>query len=268
MRIRAAASASLLALALVAGCSDDDDPAVDASDASSDDVEAESTDDEATVDDDERDDLADSDADAQAAIDAAQLEAEDLGEGWTLTGTTPPSDSDDDEPNPLDDCMESDLDDQFDEATIAETDERSFSREGDGVVPTEVTASNVALSDESLFDEMHDLLRSDDFGTCMGTAFEDLLAESAAGAEVTLGDIEVTEDVVDPDAADDVSSTSIDIPVTVSSQGFTLEAEVTMAFLNVGELGGSILVFGAADDLRAESIAEWGNLVVERLAGA
>ena len=28
----------------------------------------------------------------------------------------------------------------------------------DGVVPTEVTASNVALSDESLFDEMHDLL--------------------------------------------------------------------------------------------------------------
>lgn len=272
MRIRAAAAASLFALALLAGCGDNDEPAVDASDSdASEDVEAEATDDEATVDEDELQDQQPSstDADAQAAIEAAQLDAQDLGEGFTLTSTKPAGENDeDDEANPIDDCMVTDLDDRFDEATIAETEERTFTREGTTTVPTEVSSSNIALSDASLFDDMHELLRSDDFGTCMGTAFEELLAEDAGGAEITLGEMEVREDVIDPDAADDLSSTSIDIPVSVSAEGFTLDVQVTMAFLNTGELGSSILVFGEADALRDQELAEWGRLVAERLADA
>jgi hypothetical protein len=271
MRIRAAAAASLLALALLSACSDDDDPAVDASaSGSASDVEAEATDDEATVDQEElEDEPAASDADAQAAIDAAQLDAEDLGEGFALTSTKPAGEDDeDDEPNPIDDCMTTDLDDRFEDATVAETEERTFTRQDGGAIPTEVSASNVALSDGDLFDEMHELLRSDEFGACMGTAFEELVAESAGGAEITLGELDVREDVVDPDAADDLTSTGIDIPVSVSSDGFTLDVEVTMAFLNTGELGSSILVFGATDERRDQELAEWGRLVAERLADA
>lgn len=264
MRLRRA----VLALALLAACSDDDDAVTASGTGSSSQVEAESTDDEATVDDEEL-----ADADVQALIDEAQLDADDLGEGYELTATSPPDaeddeDGDDDgaEANPIEDCLASDLDDRFDEATVAETDERTFTQTDGAPVPAEVTASNVALDDDALFDEMHDLLRSEDFATCMGDAFEALLAESAAGADIVLGEIDVAEDAVDADV-DDLTSTTITIPVSVSAEGFSLDAEVSMLFLDVGELGSSILVFGAADEARAGELARWGGLVAERLAG-
>ena len=267
MRLRRA----VLALALLAACSDDDDGAVTASGSgSASDVEAESTDDEATVDDEEL-----ASGDVQALIDGAQLDAEDLGEGYELTATSPPDDQDDEddeddtdagEANPIEDCLAGDLDDRFDEATVAETDERTFTQTGGAPVPAEVTASNVALDDEALFDEMHELLRSEDFATCMGDAFEAVLAESAAGADIALGDIAVAEDAVEADV-DDLTSTTITIPVTVSAEGFSLEADVSMLFLDVGELGSSILVFGAADEGRGDDLVRWGGLVAERLAG-
>lgn len=276
MRIRSAAAASLLALALLAACSDDDDSAVSTDDAEDITVDEESTDDEATVDDEETesgDSASDDDAGAdvdveslQASVDAAQLETSDLGDGWVLTGTKPAGE-DDDEPSPLDDCLAGDIDERVEEGTVAESEERTFELQGETAFPTEITSSSIALEDETLFDEMHELLRSDELATCISDSFREAMASSADGAEITIGDFEATEDVVDPDAAPDLESTGFEIPLTITAEGFTADATVSMTFISTGQLGSSILVFGPSEELRTSMVAELGAILAERLAG-
>lgn len=266
MRIRAAATAAVLALALLAGCGDDDDPSVPTGDDPSVDVEEESTDDEATVDGEEQPDG--DDTDAAAAIDAAQLEASDLGPGWELTSTTPPdTDPSDDEPTPLDDCLATDLQDAFDAGKVAETEERTFElADGDSPLPSQVTASSVALDDADLFDQMHDVLRDEEFGQCISDGFRTLMAEQTGGqGEVTIGDIEATEGTVE---VDDAESTRLGFAMTITSQGFTFETTFGITFVNVGSLGSSLLAFGPDGGVTPEQEAEWASLLAERLAGS
>lgn len=257
--------AALLALALLAGCSDDDDDGGAASDDTAVDVGDDDTP-EITADGGEE---PATDAELQAAIETTQLEAEDLGEGWTLTGTKPAGeDAGDDAPNPLEDCVD-DLGDRFDDAQLAETEERSFERQGEAPIPQQLTSSSVALDDGALFTEMHGVLRDDAFGACMATAFEQVMSETTPeGAEITLGDIIQADTVVDPGDDADLESTGIAIPVTVTAEGITLETSVSIMFISTGQVGASLLFFGPVTELGAEEQAEFGRIVAERLSAA
>lgn len=270
MRIRTAAAASLVALVLAA-CGGGEDSAVSTDDPEDVTADEASTDDEATVDDEETssgdaDGGADLDVERlQASVDAAQLETTDLGEGWVLTGTRPPG-ADDDEPSPMDACLAGDVDDRIEAGTVAESEERTFELEGEAAFPTEITSSSVALEDAALFDELHELLRSDELITCISDSFREAMAAGGDGAEITIGQFEATADVVDPDAAPDLESTGFEIPISISAEGFDADASVSMTFISTGQLGSSILVFGPADEL-GTSAGELGAILAERLAG-
>lgn len=253
MRTRTAVLlAPLLALSLLAACSGDDD------------------DDDATPNDDDttEETAADGDdeqADVGVIVERAQLEVEDLGEGWELTSTTPAGE-DDDEPNPIDDCA-GDVQERFDAATVAESEERSFTQtsEDGAVLTTNLSSSAVALDDPSLFDEMHELIRSDEFAECFREAF---VEASGAGPDLTVGEIQVG-DGVDPDAAPEgLTSTSLVIPVTFEAEGIPpQESLFSITLLHLGEVGASVLLFGDAANPVAELGAELSGIVADRLAG-
>lgn len=244
MRSRAAAAVVvLLAISTLAACADDDArPAAEASSAR-----------------DGADEL-------EAAVTAAQLEPDDLGPGWELTETKAPGE-DDDEPNPVDECLQG-LDDRFQAATVAESEERTFTHEGESPLPAEVTSASLALDDAALFVEMHDLLRSPDFAACLHRRFEETMASLGGEAEVTVGDVAQAEGVVDPGNDAQLTSTRLSIPITIGMDGLTLDLDADMAFLSTGQLGSYVLVFASEGEVPAEAVAEWGRLLAERLIGA
>lgn len=257
MRLRSTLVALLLVVALVgAACSSDDgdDEAVDAGDGAAQTEDAPS---EAEADDGE---------DLELVVERAQLEVEDFGEeGWELVSDTPPDDEEDDEPNPIDECAAADLQDSFDAAKVAESNERSFQRAGAGPVPAEVQSSSIGLDDASLFEEMHELLRSPAFGTCLADALQTLLADG--GGEAVVGEIEQSGTVVDPGDDEDLESTGLTIPITLTVEEQTFELRATMVFLNSGPVGSSLFAFAPEGEVTSEDVADWGGALAERIAG-
>ena len=191
-----------------------------------------------------------------------QLDVADLGDGWTLTDTSDPSS---DAPSPVDGCTGA-VGKQFKAAKVAKSGDRSFTKETSGAVAVQLTSSSVAISDASLFDDMHALLRDADFGTCLGVAFEKVISGTASGAQITVGTVDQAEQVVDPGDDTNLQSTGITFPVTVSTQGRSVDLLVSMTFISTGTLGASLLVFGPTDELTADVIAEWGRLLAQRLS--
>jgi hypothetical protein len=252
MRIRSSLAVALLVLAPLAACGGDDDSA-----AATTTTTTEGSDGHPTT-------TTEVDADVQARAEQAQLEVADLGDGWTLTKTTPP-DQVDDTPNPVDECV-GDLKDRIDASQVFETDHREFTAKTDAPVPATVQSSSIAVDDPSLFAEMHDLLRGDEFGQCMGTAFQKLLEGNATGAEITIGDVIAAEQVVDPGDDPDLTSTGVTIPVTVSAEGTTLDLESSMTFISTGPVASVLIVFTPTGIVTADAIAEWGRVLAERLA--
>lgn len=257
MRTRAlVAAAALLALPLLASCGDDDEEAT-----SSDTTEQAS---EAPAEDESEAGHDLSDEDLAAAVEAAQLEPEDLGPGWELTATKGPDEEEDDEPSPIDDCLSDDLPDRFDDAAVAESEKRTFTN-AEGVIPSEVESSSVGLDDPELFDEMHALLRDPDFGTCFGEGLQEMVTQD--GTEITVGEVEQAEQVVDPGEDPELESTGLSIPLTITAEGTTFETRATMVFLSTGHLGSSMFVFGEDGAVTEEQVAEWGRFLAERLVG-
>jgi hypothetical protein len=258
MRLRATLLSLLLAVSLIgAACSsDDDDEAVDTGD------DTEQTEDQV---DEEEQDEATADGDLAAVVDGAQLELEDLGEGWELVSDNPPTDDDEeDEPNPIDECATSELQDSFEAAKVAESNERSFRRTGTGPIPAEVQSSSIGLDDETLFEDMHEVLRSPEFGTCLGEGLQTAMA--GGGGEAVVGEVEQSDEVVDPGNDDGLQSTGITIPITLTVEGQTFELRATMVFLNSGPVGSSMFAFAPEGEVSSENVAEWGRLLAERIA--
>lgn len=249
MRTRAAAAiVALLALSVLSGCGDDDEGA------------------RAAVD--EPAPAADGagQPDLEAAVAAGQLEPDDLGVGWELTESKAPGE-DDDEPNPVDGCLQR-LDDRFDDSKVAESEERTFQREGDAPLPAEVMSSSIAVDDAALLIEMHDLLRSPDFAACLHSGFEESMASLGGEADVTVGDVAQADGTIDSRVDPQLSSTTLSMPITTGMDGLTLDLAVQMVFLSTGQLGASILVVAPEGEVPADEVAEWGRLLAERLAGA
>jgi hypothetical protein len=262
MRTRTAVLAlALLTVPLLAGCGGDDDDDAAGATTTTQAVEGSDTDD--------GDDAAESDGDAQATVDAVQLEAADLGDGWTLTETKPAGDDDDDESNPLDTCMETDIGDRMDDAKVAETEERTFTQEGDGTspIPAQVTSSAVEIDDEGLFEETYDLVESDEFVGCLTSALDEELQSSAPDADVTIGEIS-TGPALDVDEFPEARSTAITIPLTIASSGVSVDLVMALSFVNQGAIGASLFAFGPGDQPIAELSAELAGTLASRMPAA
>jgi hypothetical protein len=258
MRMRTAVlAAALLTVPLLTGCGGDDDDTASATTT----TQASGADDDAGTD-------AEPDADAQATVDAVQLEAADLGDGWTLTETKPAGE-DDDEANPLDTCMQTDIDDRIDDAKVAETDERTFTQDDGGTspVPAQVSASAVELEDEALFQETYELIEGDEFVSCLTTALEEQMNASAPGTDVTVGEI-ATGPALDPDEFPEAGSTAITIPLSIASGEVSLDLVMSMSFVNQGSVGATLFAFGPADQPLAELAAELAGTLVSRMPAA
>ncbi|HYD10043.1 MAG TPA: hypothetical protein VEA78_08065 [Acidimicrobiales bacterium] len=255
-RVRAIALAALLA---VSACSDDGDgdttpPADDAAS-----IDEETTDDEATVDGDEQRSA------VQRTVDLAQLDEDDLGDGWRLTNTTPAGEDDDE--SPLDECVDASYLGTFDDATIAESDERTFTLSADtSPLPPQVSSRAEALDDATLLSQRHDVLASDDFADCIATTFQDVATQQMVrgGGEATVGDVEVRTDVVDVDGAE---SSRLSVPITLTTEGLTYELAISATYVDIGPLGVNLFVYGSAGTVTLEQELEWASLLAERLAG-
>ena len=269
--MRPAAAPALLVLALLAACGDDDE---DTASTTNTEAEAE-TDEESTGEESQDDEPTDeeshdegghdlSTADLEAAVTAAQLEQDDRVEGWSLTETQPPGA--DDEPDPIDDCFPDGLGDRIDAATVAESEERTYTFQSDDLISPQVASSSKGLDDASLFDELHEALRSEEFSTCIGAAFEREMASNEA--QTTLGEIQQSEDVVDPGDDPDLESTALTFPIAIEGEGLSVDVEVTMTFLTTGQLGSSLMAFAPEGEISSDQLAEWGRLLAERLTGA
>lgn len=268
MRTRAAAIAALLSLTLLAACGGDDEDTAATGDTTEEGTAEDGSEEEGGTDPAE-DDIPEDGAvaDSDVALHEAQLEVEDLGAGWELTDTKPAGE-DDDEPSPLDACIPGDLDDRFDAAKVAETEERTFVQQGEGPIPAQLVSSSVALDGAALFEEMHEVLRSAEFADCAGDAFQEAMGGPDGSAEATMGDIEQEDAVVDPGDDPDLTSTGITFPVSISSGELRAEMTVVMAFINTGRVGSSMLVISERDERLPMRVAEWGGILAERLSAA
>lgn len=250
MRIRTAACIPLLALLLLAACGSDDEEPTSSASASA------PADEEATTETSEAAEDEGADADLEAAVEAAQLEVEDLGEGWTLTETVAAGDQDE-SPNPLDDCV-GDLRQRIEAATVAESEQRTFTFDDGAVsVPTEVESSSVALDDEALFAEMHETFRDEAFLTCLTDTLRDQLG---AEQQVNIGEVEVT-DGVDPQAAPDAVATALLVPLETEAAG-SLRLSITI--ITTGSVGTSLSVFGSPDQPIGERAVELAAVLAGR----
>jgi hypothetical protein len=203
------------------------------------------------------DDDAPSAEDAQAVVDAALLDADDLGEGWELTSTTPAGENDDDS-SPIDACAP---DDQVDANDLAESEDREFTLEGE-LLPSQLQVSAGATADSDLLAEIHELLADDEFQDCLGDAFQDSVG-SQPGAEVTIAEITSESDVVDTDG---VTSTQLVMPITIAADGITLELEFRFVVLTTDHIGAAIVVSSADAAVSDEQIEEWATLLSERIS--
>jgi hypothetical protein len=254
MRMRGAAA--LVSLVLVVGCGggDDFEDAVGRDESTTSTTSAPST---TTPDGDQADETIDDD-DIVTAVDRAQLEIEDFEPGWTLTSTDPPDDGGD-EPDPMDECLGAGFDRRLEAATIAESDERSFSSPaGDGQpIQMVVTASSLGLDDGSLFDDMHDALRADAFGPCLAAALQEQMG-AETGAELVVGEI-ASAPGTDPE------STGVLIPFSVTGSGMTVDVEAYMLLFNLGPVGSLVFVIGTPDDEIQEMAHLLGDVLVRRI---
>jgi hypothetical protein len=196
--------------------------------------------------------------DAQAIVDAALLDADDLGGGWELTSTTPAGEDGDDAG--FQECAPDSIDMNADD--LASSEAREFTLEGE-LLPTTVQVSASATADRDLLGDIHALLGDAAFKECVGAALEESLG-SQPGAEMTVGEIASENDVVDVDG---ISSTQLDIPLTISASGLDVEMEITIVFITTGHVG-ALLFIGAPIDggLSDDEIDDWATLLAERIS--
>jgi hypothetical protein len=194
---------------------------------------------------------------AQEIVDAALLDADDLGEGWELTGTTPAGENDDDS-SPIDDCAP---DEQLDANDLAESEDRELTLEGE-LLPSQVQVSAGASADSELLAGIHDLLGDEEFQGCLGAAFEESVG-SQPGAEMTVGEITSEDDVVDVDG---VASTQLVMPITVAAEGISLELEFRFVVLTTDHIGAAIVVSSTDGAVSDDDVEEWATLLAERIS--
>jgi hypothetical protein len=194
---------------------------------------------------------------AQEIVDAALLDADDLGEGWELTGTTPAGENDDDS-SPIDDCAP---DEQLDANDLAESEDRELTLEGE-LLPSQVQVSAGASADSELLAGIHDLLGDEEFQDCLGAAFEESVG-SQPGAEMTVGEITSEDDVVDVDG---VASTQLVMPITVAAEGISLELEFRFVVLTTDHIGAAIVVSSTDGAVSDGDVEEWATLLAERIS--
>jgi hypothetical protein len=212
---------------------------------------------------DDDDDASGSDApsatEAQAVVDGALLDVDDLGEGWTLTNTIPAGEDDDDS-TPIDECAP---DAQIEANDLAETEDREFTLEG-GLVPSQVQVSGGATADPELITRIHELLRDEAFHDCFGAAFESFLA-SEAGVEIEVTPVTSEDDVVDVDG---IESTKVTLAATISAEGVSVELRFQLVVVSTAHLGMALVVSSSDGAVPDEQVAEWATLLGDRLTAA
>jgi hypothetical protein len=203
------------------------------------------------------DDGAPSADDAQAIVDAALLDADDLGGGWELTSTTPAGEDGDDAG--FQECAPDSIDMNADD--LASSEAREFTLEGE-LLPTTVQVSASATADRDLLGDIHALLGDAAFKECVGAALEASVG-SQPGAEMTVGEITSEDDVVDVDG---VTSTQLVMPITIAAEGITLELEFRFVVLSTDHIGAALVVSSADGSVSEDDVEAWATLLAERIS--
>lgn len=194
---------------------------------------------------------------AQQAADRAMLMADDLGEGWEETGTSPP---DEDEGTDIDDCLSDDVAAASDDP-VAESDTHEFSRGDEPTDQQQLQISSIVFEDGDLAASFVDELASDDVRSCLSETFQEEVGADAEtdGVEVTLGDFEAEEGFAD--AGD--GATRLTAPVELSAEGLTLPATVELVVVHTGQVASALVGFALGEAIPEEDLEGWATAIAE-----
>lgn len=197
---------------------------------------------------------------AQQAADGAMLTADELGEGWDETGTSPP---DDEEGTDLDDCLGDEVAAASD-GPLAESDTHEFSRGDEPTNQQQLQISSIVFEGGDLAAAFVDELASDDVRACLAETFQEEVGADAEtdGVDVTLGDFEAEEDFAD--AGD--GATRLTSPVELSAEGLTLPATVELLVVHTGQVVTALVAFALGDAIPDEELEGWATAVSEKQA--
>ena len=197
---------------------------------------------------------------AQQAADRAMLMADDLGEGWEETGTSPP---DDEEGTDLDDCLSDEVAAASDEPA-AESDTHEFARGDEPTNQQQLQISSIVFEDADLAAAFVDELATDDVRSCLSETFQEEVGADAEtdGVEVVLGDFEAEEGFAD--AGD--GATRLTAPVELSAEGLTLPATVELVVVHTGQVASALVAFALGDAIPDDELEAWTTAIAEKQA--
>jgi hypothetical protein len=198
---------------------------------------------------DDDDDAADDFTEEEAgdAVDAAVLEADDLGRGW--------DDADPPEDDPFGRCFEGVP------SPLATSGPRAFLRDGEGpVAVSRVLLGTIATEDDAVVDALLARLGEESFPACLADAFQRAAGETELGFEV--GEADVDDDYL---GLDGVRSGRVRIPFTAAVPGFELEAQLDVVLVSRGPLITTMVTSALGERIDGEDIARWAALLADRM---
>lgn len=191
--------------------------------------------------------------DAERAVARALLDDDDLGDGWEETGRTDPDDVDADD-TPLDDCLSTNLHDAIVASRLAESDTVQLELDGGDVFTrTLVTVTTTAFESTDVIDELLEAYKSEEMGSCLGRAVEQLLGETS----LEIGEPTMDEGYV---TLDDVRSVHVTVPLHAPRY----EIELAVVVIARGQLASSLVTVQLGGAIDGESVARWATLLADR----
>lgn len=192
---------------------------------------------------------------AGLAVDRAVLTADDLGEGWQQTGTTPPESTGDG----IEQCLSEEVA-AATETPVAESDTHEYTRGDSPTQRQQLQISAVVLEDD-VAEQLVDELASDEVRDCLQERFQEEIGSDGGtpGLEVEVGDFEVEEDFA---GAGD-GSTRLQAPMELTAEGMTLPATVDMIVVHTGQVATAIVGFALGDAIPTEELESWTERAAE-----
>ena len=206
-------------------------------------------------DDDEADiDAGLTEARAAEAVEAVQLDAGDLGDGWDSTEV--------DAEDPVAMCIGTTITRALDDATLAASELVHLERDGEQrFESTRVSVRTIAVDDGAVLDDVVAVIIDPAFADCVAPRFEGLVSDGRSELTLQVGDVEVEEGYL---PLDGVRSSSVAIPFHAEAPGFDFDAELGVVAVARDQLLSLLLTIELSDSVDGEDVARWAALLADR----